>query len=122
MVWDKGIYVASVESPLKELEKGKLHFSLSGKKLHGEWYLVQLRGSTQWLLIKGGEDLKPLSKKLDDTSALSITTNTPATCGRSATRLKISRVAILKSRAYRANYNCASPNGTTKLMPASKRY
>jgi bifunctional non-homologous end joining protein LigD len=71
MVWDKGIYVANVESPLKELEKGKLHFALSGKKLRGEWYLVQLRGGTQWLLIKGGEDLKPVSKKLDDTSALS---------------------------------------------------
>ena len=28
-------------------------------------------GDNQWLLIKGGEDLKPLSKKLDDTSALS---------------------------------------------------
>lgn len=60
-----------MESPLKELAKGKLHFELRGTKLHGEWYLVQLRGSTQWLLIKGGEDLKPISKKLDDTSAVS---------------------------------------------------
>jgi bifunctional non-homologous end joining protein LigD len=71
MIWDKGIYIASVESPLRELEKGKLHFVLSGKKLNGEWYLVQLRGGTQWLLIKGGGDLKPVSSKLDDTSALS---------------------------------------------------
>jgi bifunctional non-homologous end joining protein LigD len=70
MVWDKGIY-ASGESPMKELEKDKLHFALSGKKLNGEWYLVQLRGSAQWLLIKGGEDLNPVSKKLDDISALS---------------------------------------------------
>ena len=71
MVWDKGIYLASTESPLEDLKNGKLHFALAGKKLNGEWYLVQLRGSTQWLLIKGGGDLKPISKKMDDMSALS---------------------------------------------------
>ncbi|HEV2692960.1 MAG TPA: non-homologous end-joining DNA ligase [Verrucomicrobiae bacterium] len=71
MVWDRGTFSTDVASPLKELERGKLHFTLDGKKLHGEWYLVQLRGSTQWLLIKGSEDLKPVSKKSDDTSALS---------------------------------------------------
>ena len=71
MVWDLGTFVTDVKSPIQELEHGKLHFRLEGKKLWGEWYLVQLRGSTQWLLIKGGNDLKPISKKLDDTSALS---------------------------------------------------
>lgn len=71
MVWDKGNFSTDVKSPLKELGNGKLHFTLSGKKLCGDWYLVQLRGSTQWLLIKGGEDLKPVSKKMDDTSAVS---------------------------------------------------
>jgi bifunctional non-homologous end joining protein LigD len=71
MVWDQGTFKTDVASPLKELEKGKLHFALAGKKLKGEWYLVQLHGSTQWLLIKGGEDLKPISRKLDDTSARS---------------------------------------------------
>ena len=71
MVWDRGTFKTEVKSPLQELEHGKLHFSLDGEKLHGDWYLVQLHGSNQWLLIKGGEDLKPVSKKADDTSALS---------------------------------------------------
>jgi len=71
MVWDRGIFSTNSPSPAKELAGGKLHFTLNGKKLHGDWYLVQLRGSDQWLLIKGGEDLKPVSKKSDDTSALS---------------------------------------------------
>jgi bifunctional non-homologous end joining protein LigD len=71
MVWDRGNFSTDVKSPAQELEHGKLHFTLAGKKLRGDWYLVQLRGSTQWLLIKGGENLKPISKKLDDTSALS---------------------------------------------------
>jgi bifunctional non-homologous end joining protein LigD len=72
MVWDRGTFEPLSNEPLKELENGKLHFILHGKKLEGEWYLVRLRDNEdQWLLIKGGEDMKPVSKKLDDTSALS---------------------------------------------------
>jgi bifunctional non-homologous end joining protein LigD len=71
MVWDKGTYTTEANSPQHDLAHGKLHFTLKGKKLQGEWYLVQLRGGNQWLLIKGGEYLKPISKSADDTSALS---------------------------------------------------
>lgn len=71
MVWDTGTYEAASKAPLKELAGGKLHFTLSGKKLAGEWYLVRLRDEKQWLLIRGGNDMKPVSKRMDDTSALS---------------------------------------------------
>ena len=71
MVWDYGSYEAQSRAPLKELKGGKLHFTLSGKKLHGEWYLVRLRDEKQWLLIKGGADMKPIGKRADNTSALS---------------------------------------------------
>jgi bifunctional non-homologous end joining protein LigD len=71
MVWDFGTYEPTNPDWQREFESGKLHFSLSGKKLHGEWYLVRLRGGEQWLLIRGKEDMQPISKKLDDTSALS---------------------------------------------------
>lgn len=71
MVWDTGTYVAQSKTPLKELAGGKLHFTLSGTKLKGEWYLVRLRNEKQWLLIRGGEDMKPVSQRMDDTSALS---------------------------------------------------
>jgi bifunctional non-homologous end joining protein LigD len=71
MVWDRGTFQTDLKTARQELAQGKLHFTLQGKKLQGQWYLVQLRDSTQWLLIKGGESLKPLSKKADDTSALS---------------------------------------------------
>ena len=70
MVWDYGTFEPLSKAPTKELEGGKLHFVLSGTKLQGEWYLVRLRDEKQWLLIRGGEDLRPVSKKLDDTSAL----------------------------------------------------
>lgn len=71
MVWDRGTFEPLSKTPAKELAAGKLHFVLHGEKLEGEWYLVRLRDGGQWLLIRGGEDMKPVSKKLDDTSALS---------------------------------------------------
>ncbi len=71
MVWDQGTYIADSKAPLKELEGGKLHFTLTGKKLQGGWYLVRLRDEEQWLLIRAGEDMKPVSKRQEDTSAVS---------------------------------------------------
>lgn len=71
MVWDRGTFEPLSAAPLKELAGGKLHFVLKGKKLRGEWYLVRLRGGDEWLLIKGGEDMKPVSAKADDTSVRS---------------------------------------------------
>ena len=73
MVWDRGTFEPLTETPEQDLEGGKLHFTLHGEKLEGEWYLVRTkRGSgNQWLLIRGGDDLKPLTKTEDDTSAKS---------------------------------------------------
>lgn len=71
MVWDQGTYKALSKSPSKDLAAGKLHFTLTGKKLSGEWYLVRLRDDNQWLLIRGKDNLRPVSKKMDDMSALS---------------------------------------------------
>lgn len=71
MVWDIGAFEPLSSSPEKALASGKLHFALTGKKLRGEWHLVRFRDEKQWLLIKGGDDMRPVSRKLDDTSALS---------------------------------------------------
>jgi bifunctional non-homologous end joining protein LigD len=71
MVWDQGTFEPLTKTPSEDLAKGKLHVVLKGKKLKGEWYLVQLRGGDEWLLIKGGENLAPVSTKAEDTSALS---------------------------------------------------
>lgn len=71
MVWDLGDYELLSAHPLKDLADGKLHFMLKGKKLRGEWHLVRLRNGKNWLLIRGQEDMRPLSKMLESTSALS---------------------------------------------------
>ena len=71
-VWDRGTYEPLSKTPKKELDAGKLHVLLNGRKLQGEWYLVRLKSEdNQWLIIKGGEDHKKLTKKADSQSALS---------------------------------------------------
>ena len=52
---------------------GKLHLRLKGKKLKGEWILVQAareENKRNWFLIKGGTSMKRLSARRDDASAL----------------------------------------------------
>src|SRR5215469_12664614 len=39
MVWDRGTFSTDTKSPASALKSGKLHFSLQGKKLHGDWHL-----------------------------------------------------------------------------------
>jgi bifunctional non-homologous end joining protein LigD len=39
MVWDAGAFEPLGGNPQKDLEAGKLHFRLHGKKLEGEWTL-----------------------------------------------------------------------------------
>jgi len=72
MVWDRGDYYVYGEQPLKALKDGRLHLILDGKKAKGEWALIRIRSNqekNQWLLLKAGASIKPLSKKLDDKSA-----------------------------------------------------
>lgn len=73
MLWDTGTFESLGSDPAADLAAGKLHFALTGKKLRGEWTLVHIkRGEgNEWLLIKSGEDLKPLGKKRDDESCVS---------------------------------------------------
>lgn len=76
MVWDTGSYEVLGAKLPQALEQGKLHFILAGTKLKGEWTLVRMRpradtGRTQWLLLKSGDDLRPISPRADDRSALS---------------------------------------------------
>jgi len=72
MVWDRGTYYVYGEQPLKSLREGKLHLLLDGKKAKGEWTLVRIRGrddeKNQWLILKTGDDVKPISSKLDNQS------------------------------------------------------
>jgi bifunctional non-homologous end joining protein LigD len=57
-IWDTGRYeVSGAGDPLHQLEAGKLSVVLHGKKLRGEFHLVQLKGRARhWLLLKGNDE------------------------------------------------------------------
>jgi bifunctional non-homologous end joining protein LigD len=76
MVWDIGTWENLGPEPHEGLKTGKLHFQLNGKKLNGEWALVKMHGpraakGNEWLLLKHGKAMKPVSSKEDDSSAIS---------------------------------------------------
>ena len=71
MLWDRGNYHVYGEEPLKALREGRLHLVLDGEKAKGEWALIRTRmeaGKPQWLLLKSGTSIRPISKKRDDQS------------------------------------------------------
>jgi len=60
LIWDRGRWIPEGD-PHKGYAKGHLDFVLEGKKLHGRWHLVRMRGRDRdrhenWLLIKGRDE------------------------------------------------------------------
>jgi bifunctional non-homologous end joining protein LigD len=62
IVWDEGTYALSEgDDPAEEIGKGKIKFVMHGKKMHGEFTLVRIRGRDSesgdpWLLIKDHDE------------------------------------------------------------------
>lgn len=96
MVWDTGTW-EPFHDVGEGMRSGKLHFALHGKKLDGEWTLVRMRarseasGKDEWLLIKSGEDIKPISAKKDDESVL--------------THRTMAQIAGQKTRTWKSNHD-----------------
>jgi bifunctional non-homologous end joining protein LigD len=125
MVWDRGTWEPTSDEPAKALRDGKLKFVLHGTKLEGEWTLVRMRaraqGKNEWLLIKSGADVKPISAKRDNESVLTGRTmaqiagqrartwqsNRTAAAGRDTFRDRVAAAA----RKLAGNMNVA-PNGS----------
>jgi bifunctional non-homologous end joining protein LigD len=62
-IWDRGFWSPEGgKSPDEAFKGGDLKFTLDGKRLHGSWVLVRMRGDrygakkTNWLLIKHRDD------------------------------------------------------------------
>jgi bifunctional non-homologous end joining protein LigD len=69
MVWDIGSY----ELLGGAYSAGSLKLILHGKKLQGEWHMFKIRserGKDVWLVEKAGKAAKPLTKRQEDSSAL----------------------------------------------------
>ena len=71
---DRGEYEDLTGNPAAAFHAGKMHIIMRGTKLKGEWILVKDRreeDSNKWLLIKAGEEMPPITEKVDDRSAIS---------------------------------------------------
>ncbi len=67
MVWDTGTYRV-VDG---NYHSGKFRFALDGAKLRGEWMIVRGRDKKRWFLSKAAGELKPLSARKENASAIS---------------------------------------------------
>lgn len=68
-IWDEGTW-SSDEPVRQQLEKGHLHFTLHGSRLHGEWSLIRTSmkaAKPQWLLIKADDAFTKPDDIADDT-------------------------------------------------------
>lgn len=76
MIWDQGTYYVHGTSPIEALNQGKLHLTLTGTKLKGDWTLVRIKNprdthGEQWLLLKTGGDAAPIPARAEDKSVVS---------------------------------------------------
>ena len=79
MLWDDGTWAPIAGKSAKDLEKGHLHFVISGERMKGEWMLIRLkpRGKerhTNWLLRKVGDEYAGGSDDLVDGALTSVKT------------------------------------------------
>lgn len=112
MLWDRGTYEVLGGEALENYQKGKIHFRLRGKKLEGEWTLVRMRGREEpgkepWLLIKSGEDIKPMGAKADDQSVLS--------------RKTMEQIAHRRAKVWLSNRDAKEPVKKATERPAAAR-
>ena len=97
-IWDRGRWTAVGDAD-KGYSKGHLEFELKGKKLHGRWHLVRMRGRPRekkenWLLIKAKDEAArgPRDPDILEEKPLSVAT------GRS-----IPEIASGRSRVWHSN-------------------
>lgn len=70
-IWDQGEFEA--ENAAEQLKKGKLVFKIYGKKLKGEFTLVQMKNQKKnWLIIKARDEFADNNWKLETVLKLKI--------------------------------------------------
>jgi bifunctional non-homologous end joining protein LigD len=72
MVWDIGTWISKDENPYTAYKKGHMRFELKGKKLKGQWSLIQFnraKDNKSWFLIKTNDKYATPIKDIDITLA-----------------------------------------------------
>lgn len=75
MLWDRGHW-SPLGDPRDALSQGKLHFTLTGERMKGEWILIRMRpdksGRENWLLRKVEDDFTGKRDALVETHTTSV--------------------------------------------------
>ncbi|HZQ45855.1 MAG TPA: non-homologous end-joining DNA ligase [Verrucomicrobiae bacterium] len=128
MVWDRGTYQVVDDDPAQALKNGKLHLTLAGKKLKGDWTLVRMRpgeksGKAQWLILKSGDDQPSISARVEDQSALTKRSLKQIASGRSR-QWKCNRQVTTRSRTKvkASEASPCAPAGIKKLPRAKAEF
>lgn len=80
MLWDEGEWAPEDADPARALERGRLSFTLNGKRLRGRWTLTRIRATRagdsgdNWLLIKSRDDEARPGEPLPDDDNRSVRT------------------------------------------------
>jgi len=79
MLWDQGSWAPVEGKSAKDIEKGHLHFRLSGERMKGEWLLVRMKPRPgekreNWLLRKIADDQAGTGDVLVDQALTSVLT------------------------------------------------
>ncbi len=113
MLWDRGTW-ENESDPREGIKKGKLHFTLTGERMKGEWVLIRLKPegkAENWLLGKIDDEYATGADLDFDTGVASGLTMADIAAGKSA--------AKDSAPAFGASPKKAGPAGAAK--PRAKR-
>ncbi|HVG82409.1 MAG TPA: non-homologous end-joining DNA ligase, partial [Methylomirabilota bacterium] len=104
LLWDRGHWFPEGDNPSEAYRKGRLKFRLAGEKMHGNWALIRMGGSSgeggkNWLLIKERDDQARAGFSVVDERPESVTT------GRD-----LDEIAQEKDRVWRSNRGRSDPS------------
>jgi bifunctional non-homologous end joining protein LigD len=111
LLWDRGHWFPEGENPSEAYRKGRLKFRLEGEKMHGNWALIRMGGSSgeggkNWLLIKERDDQARDDFSVVDERPESVTT------GRD-----LDEIAKEKDRVWRSNRGRSDPSELPGARP-----
>jgi len=119
MLWDEGSWEPASD-PHEGLEKGKLVFTLYGKRLTGEWTLVRMRdrkkdrGRRHWLLIKHKDEVAHVG----DNDKLLAKNMTSVASGRTMEEIAAAADRVWQSK--KASSSKPAPKESKSKLPAFK--
>ena len=124
MLWDRGTWAPIAGKSAKDIDKGHLHFTLTGERMNGEWILIRLKPRPgekreSWLLRKIGDDFSKEGDVLVERALTSVLTGRTM-AGIAADQAGAHSLKGKKGKAFSAIMADAAEHNTAVGKPAAK--